>query len=194
MSLTVTRSAAGFALLAALAAGCGTAGPVLSSGTQPIPVPSSASVTAPAAALSACSLLKPADVLAVAATFPHVTITIDGHQKDSTPPTNECGYNQKGVYTGADSGMTINGDQWAQLTVVTGGSAYEFDPPGNGLIKGLGNGAYWEAGSNTVVVLVGQNVLQVVDNVPANVNSTGAVGAAYRQAAQALAAKILSHI
>jgi hypothetical protein len=121
MSLTLTRSAAGFALLAAPAAGCGTAGTMLSSGTQPNPVPSSGSGTAPATALSACSLLKPNDVLAVAATFPDVTITIDGHEQDSAPPTNECGYNQKGVYTGNDAGMTVNGDQWAQLTVVTGG-------------------------------------------------------------------------
>jgi len=45
-----------------------------------------------------------------------------------------------------------------------------------------------------VVVRVGRNVLQVVDNVPANVGSTSAVGAAYRRAAQALAAKILTHL
>jgi hypothetical protein len=38
------------------------------------------------------------------------------------------------------------------------------------------------------------NVLQVVDNVPANVGSTAAVGTAYRRAAQALAARILSHM
>ena len=194
MSLTLTRSAAGFALLAALAAGCGTAGPTLSSRAQPHPVPSSGPGTASAPALSACSLLKPADVLAVAATLPDVMITIDGHQQHSAPPTNECGYNQKGVYTGNDAGMTVNGDQWAQLTVVTGGASYAFDPPGNGTIKGLGNGAYWDAGTNTVVVLVGQNVLQVADQVPANVNSTSAIAAAYRQAAQVLAAKILSHI
>ena len=49
-------------------------------------------------------------------------------------------------------------------------------------------------GANTVVVRMGQNVLQVVDNVPANVDSTPAAGAAYRRAAQALAAKILSHM
>jgi hypothetical protein len=75
-----------------------------------------------------------------------------------------------------------------------GRASYAFDPPGNGTIKGLGNGAYWDAGTSTVVVLVDQSVLQVTDNVAANINSTGAVGAAYRKAAQALAAKILSHI
>jgi hypothetical protein len=44
------------------------------------------------------------------------------------------------------------------------------------------------------VVRVGQNVLQVVDNVPANVDSTPAVGMAYRRAAQSLAAKIVGHL
>jgi len=41
---------------------------------------------------------------------------------------------------------------------------------------------------------VGQNVLQVVDNVPADADATSVVGAAYRRAAQALAAKILTHL
>jgi hypothetical protein len=89
---------------------------------------------------------------------------------------------------------SLTGDQWAQLTVIAGGAAYAFSPPGNGAIKGLGDGAYWDAGTSTVVVRVGQNVLQVVDNVPANAGSASAVGAAYRRAAQALAGKILSHL
>jgi DNA-binding transcriptional regulator LsrR (DeoR family) len=48
--------------------------------------------------------------------------------------------------------------------------------------------------ADVLAVAAGQNVLQVVDNVPANVDSTPAVGMAYRRAAQALAAKILGHM
>jgi hypothetical protein len=47
---------------------------------------------------------------------------------------------------------------------------------------------------NTVVVRVGRDVLRVSDNVPANAESTAAVGVAYRRAAQALAAKILARM
>src|SRR5262252_1464925 len=187
MLLTHARTAAGFALLMAAAAGCGAAGPLTSAGAQPSSPASAAAAKAPAAP-TACSLLKPADVLAVAATIPHDTITIDGHAQDSKPPTNECGYNQKGVFTTSDGiTTTLSGDQWAQLTVIAGGASYAFSPQGNAAIKGLG-----DAGTNTVVVRVGQNVLQVVDNVPANADATSAVGAAYRRAAQALAAKILT--
>ncbi|HEY6277015.1 MAG TPA: hypothetical protein VIX86_11855 [Streptosporangiaceae bacterium] len=189
MSLTHARAAAGLILLTALATGCGAAASVASSVVHH---------TAPAAgqaAPPACSLLKPADVLAVASTFPHDTITIDGHNQQSAPPTSECGYNQKGVFT-ASGGITttMSGDQWAQLTVVADGASYDYNPVPGATIKGLGDGAYWDAGSNTVVVKVGQNVLQVVDNVPANVGSTASVGAAYRQAAQALAAKVLARM
>jgi hypothetical protein len=194
MLLTHARTAAGFALLMAVAAGCGAAGPLTSAGAQPSSPASSVAAKAPAAP-AACSLLRPADVLAVAAAFPHDTISIDGHTQDSKPPTNECAFNQKGVFTTSDGITTsLTGDQWAQLTVVAGGADYAFNPPGDGAIKGLGHGAYWDAGANTVVVRVGQNVLQVVDNVPANVGPTAAVGAAYRRAAQALAAKVLSHM
>ena len=73
---------------AALAAGCGAVGAV-TSGAQH---------NSPPAAPAACSLLKPADVLAMAATFPRDTITIDGHSQKNEPPTSECGYNQKGVF------------------------------------------------------------------------------------------------
>ena len=194
MSLTHARTAAGFALLMAVAAGCGAASPLMPAGAQPSSPASAAAAKAPAAP-TACSLLKPADVLAVAATIPHDTITIDGHTHDSKPPTNECGYNQKGVFTTSDGiTTTLSGDQWAQLTVIAGGASYAFSPQGNAAIKGLGDGAYWDDGTNTVVVRVGQNVLQVVDNVPANVGATSAVGAAYRRAAQALAGKILTHL
>jgi hypothetical protein len=194
MSLTHARTAAGFALLMVVAAGCGAAGPLMPAGAQPSSPASAAAAKAPAAP-TACSLLKPADVLAVAATIPHDTITIDGHTQDSKPPANQCGYNQKGVFTTSDGiTTTLSGDQWAQLTVIAGGASYAFSPQGNATIKGLGDGAYWDDGTNTVVVRVGQNVLQVVDNVPANVGATSAVGAAYRRAAQALAAKILTHL
>jgi hypothetical protein len=113
MSLTPARTAAGFALLMAVAAGCGAADPLMPAGAQPSSPASAVAAKAPAAP-TACSLLKPADVLAVAATVPHDTITIDGHTQDSKPPTNECGYNQKGVFTTSDGiTTTLSGDQWA---------------------------------------------------------------------------------
>jgi hypothetical protein len=87
---------------------------------------------------SACSLLRPADGLAIAATFRGSTITIDGHTQSSQPP---------------------------------------LDP-----------------GVDTVVILVGQNVFQVVDDVPVDINLYANLDAARQQAATALAAKILSHM
>jgi hypothetical protein len=69
-------------------------------------------------------LLTSADVMAVAATFPSDTVTIDGNQQHNTPPTSECGFNQKGVYTGNGMTNTSSGDHWAQLTVITGGASY----------------------------------------------------------------------
>jgi len=205
MSLTPARSAAGFALLVTLAAGCSTGGSAASSAGQHQAPGSPAAGTAPAAvdatpaaaarAPSACSLLKRADVLAVAATFPHDTITIDGHSQHSEAPTSECGFNQKGVFPQGDGiTMTLSGDQWASLTVVSGGADYAFNPTAGQVINGLGDGAYWDPGSNIVVVRVGRDVLQVVDNVPANAGSTPAVAVAYRRAAQALAAKILARM
>ncbi len=194
MSLTPARSAAGFALLVTLAAGCGTGGAATSPAGQHQSPGSPAAGAAPAAP-PACSLLKRADILAVAATFPHDTIAIDGHSQHNEAPTSECGYNQKGVFpSGGGITMTLSGDQWATLTVVSGGADYAFNPTAGQAIQGLGDGAYWDSGSNTVVVRVGRNVLQVVDNVPANAGSTAAVGAAYRRAAQALAAKILARM
>jgi hypothetical protein len=196
MSLTPARSAAGFALLVTLAAGCGHGGTATSSAGQHQSPGSPATAAAAARpAPSACSLLKPADVLAVAATFPHDTITIDGHSQHHEAPTSECGYNQKGVFpSGGGITMTLSGDQWATLTVVSGGADYAFNPTAGQAINGLGDGAYWDSGSNTVVVRVGRDVLQVVDNVPANAGSTATVGAAYQRAAQALAAKILARM
>jgi hypothetical protein len=44
------------------------------------------------------------------------------------------------------------------------------------------------------VVLVGRNVFEVVDDVPANLNVYPDIPAARKQAATALAAKILSHM
>ena len=153
---------------AALAAGCGAVGAV-TSGAQH---------NSPPAAPAACSLLKSADVLAVAATFPRDTITIDGHSQKNEPPTSECGYNQKGVFAPTSDGITtsLTGDQWAELTVIAGGAAYAYDLPSHSAIAGLGDGAYWDAGSNTVVVKVGQNILQVIDDVPANTGSLPALG------------------
>ncbi len=55
------------------------------------------------------------------------------------------------------------------------------------------SGLSWDPGADTLVVLVGQNVFQVVDDVPANINIYPDIAAARQQAATALAAKILSH-
>jgi hypothetical protein len=65
---------------------------------------------------------------------------------------------------------------------------------GGPAIRALGHGAYWDPGSDTVVVLVGRNVFQVVDDVPVNVGVYPSLGAARQQAATALAAKILSRM
>ncbi len=205
MPVTFNRSAVGFALLVILAAGCGTAGAAHSPGLPGQPAISAgrssavsqlrspAPGTASAAALSACSLLTPADVSAVAAAFPSDTVTIDGSQQHNTPPASECGFNQKGVYTTDGMTNTSSGDHWAQLTVISGGASYAFNPAGNDTISGLGDGAYWDAGTHTVVIRKGQNVLQVIDEVPVNLSVSPDLVAAYRQAAQALATKILSH-
>jgi hypothetical protein len=175
-------------------AGGGTNGSTAGGGTVGGQVPSSAPETAPAAALSACALLIRADVMAVAATFPKDTITIAGHLHSDAPPTNKCAFNQKGVYTGNGMTMTLSGDHWAQLTVVANGSSYAFRPGGNDRISGLGDGAYWSPGDHTVVIRKGNDVLQVSDEVPVNPSASPDLVAAYRQAAQALAAKILSHV
>ena len=205
MPVTLLRSAAGFALLVVLAAGCGTTGAAHSPGVPRQPasspgrssavsqLPASAPGTAPAATLSACSLLTPADVMAVAAAFPRDTVTIDGHQQHNTPPASECGFNQEGVYSASGMTNTSSGDHWAQLTVITGGVSYAFNPSGNDTISGLGDGAYWDAGTHTVVIRQGRNVLQVIDEVPVNLSASPDLLAAYRQAARALATKILSH-
>jgi hypothetical protein len=138
--------------------------------------------------------LRQADVLAVAATFRQTTITIDGQAQSSQPPLNRCSFNQKGVYTSGSDTMTLSGDQWAQLTVIADGNDIGDYNPDGPAIHGLGHGAYWDPGSDTVVVLMGQNVFQVVDDVPVNLNVYPDLGAAREQAATALAAKILGHL
>jgi hypothetical protein len=158
------------------------------------PVASAAGAPA-SAAPSACSLLRQADVLAVAATFHGTTITIDGHTQASQPPLNKCGFNQKGVFADSDGiTSTLSGDQWAQLTVIADGNDIGDYSPDGPVIHGLGNGAYWDQGRDTVVVLVGRNVFEVVDDVPANLNTYPDIVAARQQAATALAARILSHL
>jgi hypothetical protein len=107
----------------------------------------------------------------VAATFHGSAISIDGHNEASQPPLNKCGFNQKGVSSSAD-GMTttLSGDQWAQLTVIADGNDIGDYSPDGPAIHGLGNGAYWDPGRDTVVVLVSRNVFQVVDDVPVNIS------------------------
>jgi hypothetical protein len=157
--------------------------------------PLAGGTTGPASpAPSACSLLQSADVLAVAATFRSITITIDGHTRSSQPPLNVCGFNQKGVSTSDGGTLTAAGDEWAQLTVIADGDNIGDYSPDGPAIHGLGNGAYWDPGTDTVVVLVGQNVFQVEDDVPVNVNVYPDLDAVRQQAATALAAKILSHM
>ena len=110
--ITVRRLGTAAATVAAglavtVLAGCGSS-PGRAGRRQPVrprparrPVPSA--TTGPAsAAPSACSLLRPADVLAVAATFRGATISIDGHNQASQPPLGKCGFDQKGVFSSAD--------------------------------------------------------------------------------------------
>jgi len=157
--------------------------------------PTAGGTTGPASpAPSACSLLRPADVLAVAATFRGSTITVDGHTQSSQSPLNACGFNQKGVSTSDGITTTLSGDQWAQLTVIADGNNIGDYSPDGSAIHALGHGAYWDPGSDTVVILVGQNVFQVVDDVPVNLSIYPNLDAARQQAATALAAKILSHL
>jgi hypothetical protein len=130
-----------------------------------------------------------------AATFRGAAISIDGHSQDSQSPLSKCGFNQKSVSASAD-GMTtmLSGDQWAQLTVISDGNDLGDYSPDGPVIHGLGNGAYWDPGTDTVVVLVSRNVFQVVDDVPVNISIYPDLAAARQQAATALAARILSHM
>ena len=205
-SITVRRRGTAMAAVAAgllvtILAGCASSPGVPSApSTGPTPVLAGGPVTAVAtdpasAAPSACSLLRPADVLAVAGTFRGSAISIDGHHQVSQPPLNECGFNQKGVFSSVDGMITtLSGDQWAQLTVIADGDNIGDYSPDGPVIHGLADGAYWDPGSDTVVVLVGQNVFQVVDDVPLNLNIYPDLATARQQAATALATKILSHM
>jgi hypothetical protein len=186
--------------LAAALAGCGTS-PGVPSLSSPVPNPTPAggittggtSGPGSAAAPSACSLLRSADVLAVAATFRDTTITIDGHSR-SSQPIDMFGFNQKGVFASGGDTVTLSGDMWAQLTVIANGNNVGDYSPDGPAVHGLGNDAYWDPGSDTVVVLVGRNVFQVVDDVPVNSDVYPNLGAARQRAATALAAKILGHV
>jgi hypothetical protein len=131
----------------------------------------------------------------VAATFRGSTITIDGHSQVSQPPLDKCGFNQKGVSASSDGiTTTLSGDQWAQLNVIADGNDIGDYRPDGPVIHGLGSGAYWDPGRDTVVVLVSGNVFEVVDDVPVNISVYPDLAAARQQAATALAAKILSHM
>ena len=194
-----------YGLLVAGLAACG-GSPGLPSGGSPIPVGtplvtgsaatgSPVSAGAPAApGPSACSLLRPADVLAVAATFRDTTITIDGHSQNNQPPLNQCGYNQKGVFASGGITTTLSGDMWATLSVIANGNNIGDYSPDGPAIHDLGSGAYWDPGSDTVVILAGQNVLQVVDDVPVNGDVYTDLAATRQRAATALAARILGHM
>jgi len=198
--LGTAAAAVAVGLLVTVLAACGSS-PGLPSApstvpTSALPVGSAASVAAGAAsaASSACALLRQADVLAVAATFRGSTISIDGHSQASQPPLDKCGFNQKGVSASDGITTTLSGDQWAQLTVIADGNDIGDYSPDGPVIHGLGNGAYWDPGRDTVVVLVSRNVFEVVDDVPVNLSVYPDLAAARQQAATALTAKILSHL
>jgi len=195
---TIGRAAAAASILVLGAASC-TSSPAppaaAGAGAPASQPPASAAGSGQTAALSACSVLMRADVLAVATAFSRDTITIDGHQRSSDPPTNECSFNEKGVFTGNDGiTVTLSGDHWARLTVVTGGASYAFNPAEGTAVTGLGEGAYWTSGDHTVVIRHGRDVLRVVDEVPVNPDASPDLVAAYQQAARALATKILSRL
>ena len=199
--LGTAAAAVAAGLLVTVLAACGSS-PGLPSAPSTVPTSArpvgsvaSAAGGPASAAPSACALLRQADVLAVAATFRGSTITIDGHSQVSQPPLDKCGFNQKGVSASAD-GMTttLSGDQWAQLTVIADGNDIGDYSPDGPVIHGMGNGAYWDPGRDTVVVLVSRNVFEVVDDVPVNLSVYPDLAAARQQAATALAAKILSHL
>jgi hypothetical protein len=133
-------------------------------------------------------------VAAVAATFKHIKITITAREQSIDPPENSCGFNQKGVFHSDGMTNTLTGDRWAKLTVVPDGADTSFQPAGMATISGLGNGAYWEEGTHQVVVLVGRNVLQVIDEVPVDPGDFPDLATAYRRAALALAVKIVSRL
>jgi hypothetical protein len=98
------------------------------------------------------------------------------------------------VSTSGGMTTTLSGDQWAQLTVIADGNNIGDYRPDGPAIHGLGHGAYWDPGSDTIVILVGRNVFQVVDDVPVNISVYPNLDAAREQAATALAAKILGHL
>jgi hypothetical protein len=195
--LGAAAAAAAAGLLMTALAGCGSSpGVPIAASTVTAPVvPIASAASASAGPASACSLLQQADVLAVAATFRQTTISIDGHTQASQPPLDKCGFNQKGVFADGDGiTSTLSGDQWAQLTVIADGNNIGDYSPDGPVVHGLASGAYWDPGRDTLVVLVGQNVFEVVDDVPVNLNVYPDLAAARQQAATALAAKILSHM
>ena len=109
----------------------------------------------------------------MAATFRGSTITIDGHSQVRQPPLSKCGFNQKGVSASADGiTTTLSGDQWAPLNVIADGNNIGDYRPDGPVIHGLGDGAYWDPGRDTVVVLVSRNVFEVVDDVRPTSTST----------------------
>jgi hypothetical protein len=192
-----TAALAGLTGISLLASGCASRFPVpvpRAVITSPGHMRSAAMASQPTSPPAACSLLSAADVLGVARTFRGITITIDGHeQRSESPQISVCGFNQKGVHASGGGTMTDSGDRWAQLTILAGAASYDFSPAGYPAISGLGDGAYWDDGQHQVVIREGQDVLQVIDELPVNVDAHPNLTAAYRQAAQALAVKILSH-
>ena len=151
--LGTAAAAVAAGLAVTVLAGCGSSpGVPIAASTVPPPSCPAAQRRPPTPARhrapSACSLLQPADVLAVAATFREATISIDGHTQASQPPLGKCGFNQKGVFAYAGGIMsTLSGDQWAQLTVIADGNDIGDYRPDGPVIHGLGNGAYWDPGT-----------------------------------------------
>jgi hypothetical protein len=132
--------------------------------------------------------------MAVAATFKDIRVTVTAHHHSTDPPEDICGFNQKGVFHSDGLAQSLSGDRWAQVTVVSSGASYAYEPAGNVAISGLGNGAYWEEGTHQVIVKEGQNVLKISDEVPGDPDMFPDLTTAYRQAAHPLAIKIVSHL
>jgi len=122
------------------------------------------------------------------------TITVaDQGQPGPEQGVNSCFYLQKGYFTESDgSHSALLSGAGASLTYIQGGADYDYSPRSGSPITGLGDGAYWDDGSNRVVVRKGSDVLQVSDVIP--VDAASDLKVSYQKASTLLAGKILAHL
>lgn len=174
-------------------AGCGQAPPPVGGGSVFSVAPRVTTPSRPAA--PACSLLLRSDVLAVAQVFMNSSSTIvvaDQGQPGTEQGVNSCFYLEKGYFTESDGSQSAElSGAGASLTYIRD-ALYDYSPRGQPPISGLGDGAYWDDGTNTVVVRKGSDVLQVSDVIP--VNGLSDLKVPYQKASTLLAAKILAHL